>query len=447
MTKFQIAGAFLLWSCIRASATVQDYVINTNGPHHVVQGHNLFFSAKAVVTSGDNENAFPSIVGLPIRTTATFPNLLHYCCGVFMWTVDQENPVKISTSITTPTGVYPLTLKYITASGLQRSTSYLLYADPQPLVINVQHFPAAKQLASVAQWNSNMLLHGKEHCTTSELALVETSVWYYDGERVYYQIADATGDPTWNACAQLIGHFYRSYVLSTNGVIPGWRVFPHGQALDYQRTSDPLSLQALGELATATSDFNVNFLIGWPSSRETSYTLETQLQTQALGSPTNPVTNDLVDLQLGDFDQWFVSNNVSYIQPFMVALAAEALIEYWDTSHDPRIPPILQLAADQLWKRSWNSSCQCFNYYNDDGSVSLSQDLNLLIAPLYGWVYQQTAYAGYRDQGDQIFSSGVAGAWLGGGKQFSQNYRWSGKYLDWREGDPKPNKPVKTGKT
>ena len=140
-----------------------------------------------------------------------------------------------------------------------------------------------------------------------------------------------------------------------------------------------------------------------------------------------------MEAQIGHFDQWFQSKSAPMAQPFMVALAAEALIQYWDVSHDPRIPPLLQLAADQIWSTSFETSCNCFRYYNDspvDGTWTASSwDLNLLIAPLYGWVYQQTGAQVYRDQGDQIFNAGVAGAWLDGGKQFSQNYRWSAKYV------------------
>jgi len=437
MTKLQIVSAALLLSCMDASATVQDFVINTIGPHHVVRGHNLFFFAKAAVISGDNESAVPSIVGLPAGATSIFPDMAHQCCGTFLWTVDQNNGIEISTSVKTLIGVYPLTLIYVTTSGVRRSTTYLLYVDPQPLVTTVHRWPKATALAGLSGWNYNMVSHGHQHCTSAELAIVEDYVWYYDGERVYYQIADTTKDPSWNSCAQLVGHFYRSYILDNNGSIPAWRVFPHGQTMDYQRTSDPLSQQAVNELAATTSGFSLGFAINWAASREISYALEAQLQSQALGVPPNQITLDLVDILLGDFDQWFVSNSTSYVQPFMAALAAEALIEYWNISHDPRIPPILQLAADQLWNRSWNLSCQCFNYYGDDGSVSLSQDLNLLIVPLYGWVFQRTGYAGYRDQGDQIFNSGVARAWLDGGKQFSQNYRWSGRYLDWREAPSK----------
>ncbi len=42
----------------------------------------------------------------------------------------------------------------------------------------------------------------------------------------------------------------------------------------------------------------------------------------------------------------------------------------------------------------------------------------------------------YRDRGDAIFAGGVEQAWLDGGKQFNQNYRWSFDCVTWRtEGD------------
>ena len=37
----------------------------------------------------------------------------------------------------------------------------------------------------------------------------------------------------------------------------------------------------------------------------------------------------------------------------------------------------------------------------------------------------------YLERGDEIFNGGVAGAYLGGGKQFSQQYRWSFDFVKW----------------
>jgi hypothetical protein len=62
----------------------------------------------------------------------------------------------------------------------------------------------------------------------------------------------------------------------------------------------------------------------------------------------------------------------------------------------------------------------------------------MLIAHLYGWLYQQTGDVGYREKGDKIFKHGVEGAakanpYLPYSKQFTQNYRLS-LVSEWRGG-------------
>ncbi len=396
----------------------------------------MFFLAQGRIIAGTDEpGTIPSISGLPAGATADFVDLVRNCCGTFLWTLPDGNTIKISTSSTTPVGTYPLTVTYKTPEGVQRSTTYTIYVDPAPTLVHKSgtYFPPDTPLSGLAQWNSNMTTYGRKHCTPTEMVWWDGDVWFYDGTRVYYQIADHTGDPSWNTCAQMVANFYQQRVLNV-GIPAGYYIFSQGLAMNYQRTSDPVSLQVVHELG---QEFyaqwpDVKYIVSWTLSREVSYGIESYLVDQSLGGPPNPHFQDNIEILLGDFDQWFVSKNSDYTQPFMVALAAEALIQYYDVSHDPRVPPVLQMAADQLWTQSWDSTSKSFRYYNGDGTSSPSLDLNLLIAPLYGWVYQQTGFQGYRDMGDQIFNSGVAGAWLDGGKQFSQSYRWSAKYVEWR---------------
>ncbi len=427
--------------CWSLSAQQPDFKISTSGPHHVVQGHFMYVLVQGQVLTGTADMfgnyVAPAVTGAPTGTTVLFVNMIRFCCATSLWAVDALNPVKISTSLTTPLGAYPITITYTTAAGLRRSTTYTIFVDPVG-TLNPRHgrpFPPAPFLTGLTQWNTDRVTFGRMHCTPNELTLSQANVWYYDGERVYYQIADGTADTSWNACALLEQSIYRPYVLSGNGWLNGYEVFPRGLAMNYQRTGDPLSRQAvaeLGELGAYSSFPNAAWMIDWSVAREVAYGIEAGLEDQALGATPTPYFQDQVEMLFGDFDQWFVSKNASYVQPFMVALAAEALIQYWNVSHDPRVPPTLQKAVDQLWQQSWNGSCACFLYYNGDGTTSQAQDLNLLIAPLYGWMYQQSGDGGYRDMGDQVFNSGVKGAWLYGGKQFSQNYRWSDKYVQWR---------------
>jgi uncharacterized protein (TIGR03437 family) len=433
--------AFVLMS-LAASAQVTDYTIDTGGPHHVVQGHYMFFWAQGRVLAGTDvggaPGTVPSLSGLPPGATGEFVNLIRFCCKTWLYTLATNNPIKISTSPTTPVGAYPVQLTYKSALGIQRSVTYTIYVDPLPSAVHKtgNYFPPDAPLASLAKWQSNMVTYGKKHCTPAEAGVYsDYTVPYYDGTRVYYQIADLTGDSSFNDCAGLVYGGYSTYVNTYNGKIPGYNVFPHGLAMRFQRTGDVAARQTLATLQNgdAYSNLaNVTSVIDWSRSRETSYGIETNLVDQSVGGVPSPYLQDLVEAQLGQFDQWFVSKSAPYIQPFMVGLAAEALIQYWEVSHDPRVLPTLQMAADQVWTQSWDTATHKLRYWEGDGTFALYSDLNLLLAPMYGWVYQQTGAQIYRDQGDELFNYGVAGAWLDGGKQFSQNYRWSPKYVEWR---------------
>lgn len=442
--KFSISSILLSFFilCTTASAQTPVFTLTASGPHHVVQGHYLFFNVTGTLTSGTDEHVTPSVSGLPNGATATWPNMIRFCCTTLLYQIADTDPVKISTSAATPVGVYPLTITFTATSGSMGSVLYTLYVDPVPVAPTPSPFPADVPLTSLAKWQSDMITHGRQHCVASEMGTWEGFVWYYDGTRVYYQIADYTGDPaTWNPCAQMVKNMYRDYVLSNSALIPGYRIFPHGLAMDYQRTGDLQSKQAVAELAenspwSAIAD--VSYIVDWGRSREAAYGLNANLANESLGAPHSPNRDDLVELIFGHFDQWFVSkSSLGPPQPFMVGLSSEALIGYWNVSRDPRVPAMLKLAADSMWANQWDSVNQDFPYTNDDGSQSVGvnyQGLNLLIAPLYGWLYQQTGLQRYREEGDQMFNSGVMGTGtdLDIGKQFSQNYRWSPKYVEWR---------------
>ncbi len=412
-----------------------DFTIAVSGPTHVTQGRALLVLAQASIVSGvDDEPATPTVSGLPPQASVEFVNLKKYCCGTFLWRITQANPLRITTAQTTPTGRYPITITYVSQTGVTRTGSFTLTVVPNPTVAPPPRLSKPPVLETVELWESNMTNYGKLHCNPAALNMWEGNVWYYDGIRNYMQISKTTGDEYWLSCAELQISLYRQYVIVNNGLIPGWRVFPHGLAMHFQKTQDPTSRSAVVKLAdgNAIRYDNLAWSISWQSSREISYALSTLVMAEQMGFARRPEFNDYVELLFGHFDQWFVSQNASYVQPFMVALAAESLIDYWSLTKDPRVLPILRIAADKLWSKSWSDSDRAFIYYNEDGSSGPAADLNLLIAPLYGWVYQYTGVADYREKGDQVFNSGVRNAWLGGGKQFSQSYRWSGKYVEWR---------------
>jgi hypothetical protein len=281
---------------------------------------------------------------------------------------------------------------------------------------------------------------------------------YYDATRVFYQIGDYTGDARWVACAAKARAAYRDgYVFPNNGAVPGYWNFTTGLRMDYERTRDARSKSAvvtLSHKAAYAGDVSLQWTEDVMRSREVAYSILSYLNAEAVGEPRRARLGDTIDQALDHVNQWFVAKSSRapipfelvpaaagqyYIQPFMVGLTLQALISYWEVTYDARVLPAVKTAIDALWSQAWVSSSQSFWYENWVPHPSFTfpakqgaPDLNLLIAPAFAWVYAQTGNTVYRDRGDQVFAGGVKGAFLGGAKQFNQNYMWSFDYIRWR---------------
>ncbi|TMI76994.1 MAG: hypothetical protein E6H05_01940 [Bacillati bacterium ANGP1] len=311
----------------------------------------------------------------------------------------------------------------------------------------------AQSIPYLSQWETNMRTYGSLHCVLGTLDQV-----YYDAERVYYQIADYTGDPSWLNCSQLAETVYRDqYVLPNNGSVPGHWNFTTGLRLDAQRTADAQSKTAAVLLSQHAAFATDGTPLAWTQSadysREVAYAVVSYIDAQALGEPLRQRRIDLVTQAYDHMAQWFVRfawpgpwqqspQETIRLAPFMVGLTAHTLIRDWEQTKDSRLIPTLRLAADWMWANAWIPSTQAMWYEFPDQGQPCCQasgpapDLNLLIAPIYAFLYRQTGETKYRDEGDAIFAGGVAQAWLGGGKQFDQNYWWSFDYVTWRSAVP-----------
>lgn len=320
-------------------------------------------------------------------------------------------------------------------------------------------------IPELARWESQMLSHGQQHCAYYDTPGLPFDVFlehgYYDGIRVFYQIADYTGDPAWNVCADKATLIYRDgYVIPNNGGVPGYRNFSTGLRLDFERTRNTTSKQAAILLSQNTGPARETTPLEWSvtpeRSREVAYALISLIDAEALGEPRRARLAELVDLALRHVDQWFISQTYRasmssdapaargqyYIQPFMVGLTAQALIRYHEHTGDSRVLPAVKTAMDWLWTHAWVAQDQAFWYDNwtPDPTQPFpakagAPNTSLLVAPAFAWLYRQTGDAIYRDRGDQIFSGGVTGAWLDGGKQYNQSYMWSFAYVRWRSGE------------
>jgi hypothetical protein len=144
----------------------------------------------------------------------------------------------------------------------------------------------------------------------------------------------------------------------------------------------------------------------------------------------------------------------------MAGLDAEALIQYYDiVGQDPRIPPAIKCLADYMYSSVYNtvtSDPGSFPYDkwrmltnagvgNNGGSCMVN--LNMLIVPMYAWVFKNTGLSEYQTEGDEIWNHGVlfdgcqgglapnlTGPTGNYGKQFSQQYYWGPSYVAWRSG-------------
>lgn len=281
-----------------------------------------------------------------------------------------------------------------------------------------------------------MATYGQQYCQSGNN--------YYDAARVYYQISQYTGNKQWERCAEIaLRSYVDGYLVPNKYQAAGWEIFPHGLLLHYQRTGDPRSKAALVAMASGAAFARhepTEWLVGQEMSREVAYNIESKLLAEEVGYSDRAEVQRLVGIALGHYDQWFVSKTAAYVRPFMAALTAEALILWYDKTKDPRVLPMLKTGADVMWENMWIPEHKAFKYTDRQmphGGDQPAPDLNLLIAPLYGWIYKMTGDEKYRERGDQIFEGGVAFAFLNDPKHFNQNYRWSFQYLSWRGLDAK----------
>jgi hypothetical protein len=308
---------------------------------------------------------------------------------------------------------------------------------------------AEEPIPELARWEANMRSFGRTHCDyLGEAHPFDEKLTrvYYDAQRVFQQIADYTGGPGWVTCAQRAARVYRDqYVLPRQGSVPASWNFTTGLHMDHARTGDSRSRTA-ALLLSRNADYAHERPLDWTQgadlSRPVAYAIVSYIDAEALGEPPRQRRRDFVDQAYDHMDQWFVRfawpgpwqrspEETQRLAPFMVGLTAQALIRDWEQTQDARCIPALRRAADWMWRNAWIPRAESMWYDSLDTSVSAA-DLNLLIAPLYGFLYRHTGKLTYRDQGDAIFAGGVRHAWLAGGKQFNQNYWWSFDYVTWR---------------
>ncbi len=394
------------------------------------------------------------------------PNARGYIITNVAWSKDTAEidlptsfGFKINTSPNTPQGSYTVILRIDateagTGKPVQRRFNFSFRIRPpaSPVTRSPNAVPYSKPIEGLQQWKDNMMFYGKRLVDRGYIGCCEdySAAWYYDGGRVFLQAYDYTGYQPFLDFAYRIHRAYRDHMLS-GGSNKLYAIFPQGLVSFYERFGEGRAREALRVMQGDYPGYGPQYHwgAGWRNSRPEAYGLSLHLAKERVGfprlqgpsnqgyEPGETFFDQCLANVMGQMEQWFVSETARYVYPFMVGLNAEALIEYYEITQDPEVPYLLKLAADKMYLNplTWHEGSESMMIVEEkNGQVTRgpAPDLNLMIAPLYAWVCQHTGESKYCDIGDRIFASGVRQAYLDDGKHFSQNYRWSFKYLEWR---------------
>jgi Ca2+-binding RTX toxin-like protein len=302
---------------------------------------------------------------------------------------------------------------------------------------------------------------------------------YYDRAFVNYVWYMRTGDKAYldqgNAIA---GDYLKNYVEANDYSIASWWSMPKGITAHYLINGDQASLTAIGKLADQVAgawnrDNNWANLFDphLSGGREQARGLETLTQAILIDAPSVGVPklqangedwgvaggNDFralakslvekiltsgfqsADGSRANFMEGAATNGSPIDKPFMNGLMNESLINYYEqVDADPRIIAFVKANLDYMWANEWDPAAKAFQYI-DKTSVNGVQDtptadVNMLIVSGFGFVYKHTGDATYLERGNLVFEGGVDGSWLGGSKQFNQQYTSSYNYLAYIQG-------------
>lgn len=333
--------------------------------------------------------------------------------------------------------------------------------------VGVQHGNALTDATFVNQATAEGFTPGTpEH--TAKVDDLRVNHIYYDMSSVMWDIRDY-GIASNDMDAQLASEFQAfalqadsiyldKYLIPANFVAQGFRIFPDGFKKSFQKTGNFTKRAAAVSLSTQAAfarDSTANAeMVSAFATRETAYALYSWLIAEELGESPRARKAEYINLLFGHFSQWFTARTYTPIVPFMVALASRTLIKLWfsqggSPAADTRIIPTLLTAWEEIWSTLWVSSAGAFRYQsvaNDDGGTQPEVDLNLLIVPVFGFLWYTTGDKKWQDRGNVIFSNGVtefdqfgvrrSGAFIGDGKQFCQQYLWTGDYITWASSNP-----------
>jgi hypothetical protein len=426
-------------------------------------------------------------------TTVPYDTVLLYDLGPGPVLGAKEPYILTDVGGTTPPGNYTITMTMSGSDLPTHSATWGLTVDPASAPFSGVAFPSGTPssypaIPNLSTYVSSASTYGISNCaqdtnTTrtirpndpTKLTPVGPSTtydsWFYDGVMVYYNVQSLVNDgDNWAQCRENVAQVYRdNYALKQK--IFELMMFTEGYYLDYSsdsNTGTDADLQLINQLdGEMYAPYHAVMVDVTYLQRETAYALKNAIYASALQQNNSRFNNTTafwrdyaLDHVLGHVDQICLSQNAQYFESFMTGLEAEALIQYYDVvGHDPRIPPAVKCLADYMYSSVYNtvtSDPGSFPYDkwrmltnagvgNNGGSCMIN--MNMLIVPMFAWVFKNTGLSAYQAEGDEIWNHGVlfdgcqgglaanlTGPSGNSGKQFSQQYYWGPSYVAWRSG-------------
>lgn len=432
-----------------ASAQAVDYQLSVIGPSTVYAGNTVYYAIKPTFTFFTPQTTVSSLLNRwwvnTVQLSGTPVDFRVNCritdCGTdWNGRFESNGEVVLRAFIPATTSVKQYTLGItVEVGGVIKTTNVPLRVLPTPAPLPVLTSIPSIPIPGVQKWEDNMVKLGTKWCGSTDTFSfsAESQVWYYDGARVYFQMADYTRNRSWEACALNLARQYRDHVIRNSGKLLGSRVFSRGLLMAWQRTGDASFREAVTLLSKNATAWTL--AVSDEAIRETAYIVDAHIDAERAGEPRHPALLRNIDYLLGYYDMLFVSKSYRIHQSFYDGLAAEALINYYELTKDPRIPPTIKLMLDWTWDYGWDKS-RYLMVYNPEpfgakctwGCQEYGSSLVSLVVPAFAWYWSLTGDPAYQRRGDEIFSHALDEDLSFSGKVFSQTYHWSFDYLRWR---------------
>jgi hypothetical protein len=440
------------------TAPVVTFTDNGTGPQNVLVeiGYKDFFTASSGFPPGTVLNWYtqwPGGISAPLSTSNGIP-----------WENDGYNvALQVIIPSTAAPGVYKvsITVAQDTLGNNGSTLSWNISVNPTPR-LNATPPTYIPAIPGLSGWQTTMTSingGGLEFCANPANPTEVFNfgnyeqAWFYDGARVYFQMADYTGDTDWNNCGHNIASQYANYVITMNGQVEGYSVFPHGLAMASLRYPAETNFTQAFNLLLNNGLFTVlGGRIDDDRIRETAFAVEVYTVAESmLGYTRNPNLQRAAEFLMGMLLTYTEGTGRYTIdQTFMDGLAMEALIDYYQLTNDTRVLIVVKRMLDFIWANYdqvnhvivynpdpvgphcsntlmwWGEASGDCAYHNPTAKI----DHNL-ITGAFAWYWSVTGNDTYRSEGDELFQHTLDAAPYDG-KLFSVAYRWSFYYVNTR---------------